>query len=55
MGLALPPGAMLGGSHLVIWKHSRKQDAALKLIRYLTQAEAQVKYARRIGLLPAVV
>ena len=56
VGLALPPGApMLGGSHLVIWKHSRKQDAALKLIRFLTQTEVQVKYARRIGLLPAVV
>ncbi len=56
VGLALPLGApMLGGSHLVIWKHSRKQDAALKLIRFLTQTEAQVKYAQRIGLLPAVV
>ncbi len=56
VGLALPPGApMLGGSHLVIWKHSRKQDAVLKLIRFLTQTEMQVKYARRIGLLPAVV
>jgi len=56
VGLALPLGApMLGGSHLVIWKHSRKPDAALKLIRFLTQTEAQVQYARRIGLLPAVV
>ena len=31
VGLAPLPGAsMLGGSQLVIWKHSRKQDAALK-------------------------
>ncbi|HTP07270.1 MAG TPA: extracellular solute-binding protein [Anaerolineae bacterium] len=56
MGLALPLGApMLGGSHLVIWKHSRKQDLALKLIQFLTQTSTQVSYARRIGLLPAVV
>ena len=56
VGLALPPGApMLGGSHLVIWKHSRKQESALKLIRFLTQVDAQVTYAQRIGLLPAVV
>ena len=56
VGLALPLGApMLGGSHLIIWKHSRKQDAALKLIRFLTQTEVQVKYAQSIGLLPAVV
>jgi multiple sugar transport system substrate-binding protein len=55
VGLAMPPGApMLGGSHLVIWKHSRKQESALKLIRFLTQVDAQVTYARRIGLLPAV-
>jgi multiple sugar transport system substrate-binding protein len=54
--LALPPGApFLGGSHLVIWKHSRKQDAALKLIRFLSQTEVQAQYAQRIGLLPAVV
>ena len=56
VGLALPPGApFLGGSHLVIWKHSRKQESALKLIRFLTQTETQVRYAQRIGLLPAVV
>jgi multiple sugar transport system substrate-binding protein len=56
IGLALPPGApFLGGSHLVIWKHSRKQDAALKLIKFLTQTEVEAQYAQRIGLLPAVV
>jgi multiple sugar transport system substrate-binding protein len=56
VGLALPLKApMMGGSQLVVWKHSRKQDAALKLIRFLTQTDAQVEYAQRIGLLPAVV
>jgi multiple sugar transport system substrate-binding protein len=56
VGLALPLDApLLGGSHLVIWKHSRKQDAALKLIQFLTQTDTQVNYARRVGLLPAVL
>jgi multiple sugar transport system substrate-binding protein len=56
VGLALPLDApLLGGSHLVIWKHSRKLDAALKLIQFLTQTDMQVSYARRVGLLPAVL
>lgn len=56
IGLALPPGPpLLGGSHLVLWKHNRKQDAALKLIRFLTQPENQINYAQRVGLLPANV
>src|SRR5512143_1539184 len=56
VGLAMPPGApMLGGSHLVIWKHSRKQESALKLIRFLTQVDVQVTYAQRIGLLPVII
>jgi multiple sugar transport system substrate-binding protein len=55
VGLSLPPGApFLGGSHLVIWNHSRKQDLAFRLIRFLTQTDTQIKYAQRIGLLPAV-
>lgn len=55
IGVTLPPGPpLLGGSHFVIWKHSRKQDAALKLIRFLSQPERQIAYAQRVGLLPAV-
>ena len=55
-GLALPLGTpLLGGSHLVMWKHSRKQEAVLKLIAFLTQPDIQVRYAQRVGLLPAVV
>jgi multiple sugar transport system substrate-binding protein len=54
--VALPPGrAFVGGSHLVLWKHTRRREAALKLIRFLTQKEAQIRYAQRIGLLPAQV
>jgi multiple sugar transport system substrate-binding protein len=53
---ALPPGpSFVGGSHLVVWKHSRQAEAARALIRFLTEAEAQVVYPQRLGLLPARV
>jgi multiple sugar transport system substrate-binding protein len=53
MGVALPPGAsFVGGSHLVIWKHTLKHSAALRLIHFLTQPQAQVRYAHWVGLLP---
>jgi multiple sugar transport system substrate-binding protein len=51
---ALPPGpSFVGGSNLMIWKHSRNPEAAVKLVRYLTQMAAQVAYCPYIGLLPA--
>jgi multiple sugar transport system substrate-binding protein len=54
--LALPPGpSFVGGSNLVIWKYCRQPEAALKLIRFLTQKPAQVAYCQRVGLLPARV
>lgn len=34
--VAMPPGVpFVGGFHLVIWKHTRQEKAALKLIEYL--------------------
>jgi multiple sugar transport system substrate-binding protein len=54
LGVVLPPGApFVGGSHLVIWKHTHKADAALKLVHLLTQPFAQVTWSREVGLLPA--
>jgi multiple sugar transport system substrate-binding protein len=54
IGVALPPGpSFVGGSYLVVWRHTRKTDAALKLIRFLTETETQVAYSGLIGLLPA--
>lgn len=51
---ALPPGAsFVGGSNLVIWKHSQQPEAAARLVRFLTQHPAQVRYGQVIGLLPA--
>ncbi|MBU0702914.1 MAG: extracellular solute-binding protein [Chloroflexi bacterium] len=52
-GLVLPPGVpFVGGSHLVIWKHSRRAREAVKLVRFLTGLEFQRDYAQRAGLLP---
>ncbi|HMA36583.1 MAG TPA: extracellular solute-binding protein [Chloroflexia bacterium] len=56
LGVALPPGVpFVGGSYLGVWKHSRQPDAALQLIRFLTQTPAQVTYSQRMGLLPATI
>jgi len=56
LGVALPPGAsFVGGSLLVIWKHTPKHEMALKLIRFLTHTSAQVDYSLHRGLLPATL
>jgi multiple sugar transport system substrate-binding protein len=53
LGLAPPPGpSFVGGSYLVIWKHSPQPAAALALIRFLTQRAPQVAYSQVMGLLP---
>jgi len=53
IGLALPPGAaFVGGSHLVIWKHTRHQQAALDLVNFLAEGRTQIAYGQRVGLLP---
>jgi multiple sugar transport system substrate-binding protein len=53
IGLALPPGAsFVGGSHLVIWKHSQQEEAVLALVRFLTEGATQIAYGQRVGLLP---
>lgn len=53
VGLALPPGAsFVGGSHLVIWKHTRQAQAALELVNFLSEGRTQIAYGQRVGLLP---
>ena len=53
MRQALPPGTpYIGGSHLVIWKHTRQMEPALALIRYLNSAEAQPRLVQTSGLFP---
>jgi multiple sugar transport system substrate-binding protein len=54
LGVGLPPGpSFVGGSHLVIWKHSSKAELALKLIQFLMRPSAQVTHSQNIGLLPS--
>jgi len=53
IGVALPPGpALIGGSNLVIWQHSRHGQAALELVRFLVSPPAQKEYCQHIGVLP---
>jgi multiple sugar transport system substrate-binding protein len=53
VGLALPPGpAYVGGSNLVIWQHSRRQQEAVELVRFLTGKQMQRDYCQRTSYLP---
>jgi len=52
-GFAPPPGTpYVGGSHLVLWRHTLKENNAIELMRYLCQPEVQHSYCQVIGLLP---
>jgi multiple sugar transport system substrate-binding protein len=53
IGVALPPGApLVGGSSLVIWKHTSNDQGAVELIKYLLSKNAQSQYCQRLGYLP---
>jgi len=53
IGVAAPPGpAFVGGSHLIIWKHTANAKQALQLVEYLTSLEGQRNHGFH-GLLPA--
>ncbi len=53
VGVAAPPGpAFIGGSHLIIWKHSPHLRQALQLVNYLVSVESQRNHGLH-GLLPA--
>jgi multiple sugar transport system substrate-binding protein len=52
-GVTLPPGVpWVGGSNLVIWKHSLHEKLAVELVRFLTSPPVQYNYSQRAGLLP---
>jgi multiple sugar transport system substrate-binding protein len=54
LGAGLPPGpSFVGGSHLVIWKHTPKHQAAMQLIQFLMQPSAQITHSQNVGLLPS--
>ena len=52
-GITFPPGVpFVGGTNLVIWKHSHNPREALGLIRFLTSQKEQSFYSHSVGLLP---
>ena len=54
VGVALLPGpSYVGGSNLVVWKHTAHEEAALELVRFLTSPTAEMTAHRATGLLPA--
>ncbi len=53
-GIAQVPGVpFLGGSNLVVWKHTRQPEAALELIRFLTSQPANFPASPHGTMLPA--
>jgi multiple sugar transport system substrate-binding protein len=54
LGMGLLPGpSYVGGSNLVVWKHTLHPEAALELVRFLTNPEVELMGCRATGLLPA--
>lgn len=49
----LPGPPFVGGTNLVIWKHTRSDRSALALIRMLTTVEASSQYGDMTGILSA--
>lgn len=49
----VPAIPFVGGSNLVIWKHSRHPREAVELVRFLTAQHVQSHYIPQAGLLPA--
>lgn len=48
--IPIPGGSFTGGSHMVTWKHSRKQDEALLLLDFLIKHSAEYKMFPAFGL-----
>jgi multiple sugar transport system substrate-binding protein len=51
----LPGPSFVGGSNLVVWKYTRRAEAAVQFARYLTRADVQERLIRLIGHLPVRV
>lgn len=53
LGVARVPGVpFVGGSNLMVWKHSRSPEAAWQLARFLTGPAAAALYSLETNLLP---
>jgi multiple sugar transport system substrate-binding protein len=46
----MPGGSFVGGSHLVVWKHTHKKEAALLLADFLIKHSAEYKVFPMLGL-----
>ncbi len=53
----VPGVPLLGGSHLVIWKHLRRdaEETAIDLVKFLTSAEIELTLLDDVGYIPASV
>jgi multiple sugar transport system substrate-binding protein len=50
---ALPPGVpFVGGSNLVVWRHSSNQKLAVEFVRFLTSQPNQIAYSQHARSLP---
>lgn len=50
---ALPPGVpFVGGSNLIVWKHTHHEKEAIELIHYLTKRSVQTAYSAHARSLP---
>jgi ABC-type glycerol-3-phosphate transport system substrate-binding protein len=53
-GATLAPGpTYVGGSSLVIWRHSRQPEQAVELIHQLTTSNSQLQFSLLSGCMPA--
>ena len=52
-GTPFPGVSLSGGSSLVLFRHSKKQDASWKLIEFLSRPEIQIRFYELSGDLPA--
>ena len=53
IGVSSFPGtSYVGGEALVVWKHTRMEEAAIQLVRFLTSHEAIREYYEYVKLLP---
>jgi multiple sugar transport system substrate-binding protein len=48
--VGIPPVSFVGGSHLVIWRNSRKTDIALKLVDFLAGSQTPPEFYPGFGL-----
>lgn len=50
--IPLPGEHFIGGSNLVVWKHTRNERAAIELVRFLTSPAVQVRVAPALAAMP---